>query len=135
MYIWITVKEFNRNCKHSHLRNVVRKYGKNTTISAIIQHCYLIKKKIGSEMNFYFIRWFSKRVVWLYISDPWRGDIKHTASFAKYRTILIFMNLVCIVRKFNAKIALKSRGFCDVVMSLLMTSLAKKREIVMKIDM
>ena len=38
------------------------------------------------------------------------------------------MNNVCILRKFRAKIAQKCRALRGVLMLLLMTSLAKKRE-------
>ena len=43
-----------------------------------------------------------------------------------------FMKKVCILRKFRAKIALKRRASCDVIMLHLMTSLAKERESVVK---
>ena len=39
---------------------------------------------------------------------------------------------VCILRKFRAKIALKRRTLRDVIMLLLMTSLAKERETAVK---
>ena len=39
-----------------------------------------------------------------------------------------FMKKECILRKFRARIALKRRALRDVIMLLLMTSLAKKRE-------
>ena len=42
------------------------------------------------------------------------------------------MKKVCILRKFRAKIALKRRAFRDVIMFLLMTSLAKERETTVK---
>ena len=42
------------------------------------------------------------------------------------------MNKICILRKFRAKIALKRRALCDVIMLLLMTSLAKGRETAVK---
>ena len=43
--------------------------------------------------------------------------------FEKYQ---YFMKKVSILRKFRAKIALKRRALCDVIMLLLMTSLAKE---------
>ena len=43
-----------------------------------------------------------------------------------------FMKKVSILRKFRAKIALKRRALRDVIMLLLMTSLAKKRETAVK---
>ena len=46
-----------------------------------------------------------------------------------------FMKSVCILRKFRAKIALKRRALRDVIMLLLMTSLAKERETAVKIVM
>ena len=42
------------------------------------------------------------------------------------------MKKVCILRKFRAKIALKRRALRDVIMVLLMTSLAKQRETAVK---
>ena len=73
----------------------------------------------------------------------WRGDIKHTTSIMKihFRFFLshdnsekyqYFMKKVCILRKFRAKIALKRRALRDVIMLLLMTSLAKERETAVK---
>ena len=43
-----------------------------------------------------------------------------------------FMKKMCISRKFRAKIALKRRALRDVIMLLLMTSLAKERETAVK---
>ena len=43
-----------------------------------------------------------------------------------------FMEKVCILRKFRAKIALKRRALRDVIMPLLVTSLAKVRETAVK---
>ena len=43
------------------------------------------------------------------------------------------MKKVCILRKFRAKIAVKRRALRDVTMLLLMTSLAKEREIAVKV--
>ena len=43
-----------------------------------------------------------------------------------------FMKKVCILRNFRAKIALKRRALRDVIMLLLMTSMAKARETVVK---
>ena len=43
-----------------------------------------------------------------------------------------FMKKVCILRKFRAKIVLKRRALHDVIMLLLMTSLAKERETAVK---
>ena len=43
-----------------------------------------------------------------------------------------FMKKVCILGKFRAKIALKRRVLHDVIMLLLMTSLAKERETAVK---
>ena len=43
-----------------------------------------------------------------------------------------FMKKVCILRKFRAKIAQKRRALHDVIMLLLMTSLAKERETAVK---
>ena len=43
-----------------------------------------------------------------------------------------FMKKVSILRKFRAKITLKRRALRDVIMLLLMTSLAKKRETAVK---
>ena len=77
-----------------------------------------------------------KRVVCFISPSLWRGDIKHTTSFInndnseKYR---YFMKKVCILRKFRTKIiALKRHALCDVIMLLLMTSLAKERETALK---
>ena len=42
------------------------------------------------------------------------------------------MKKVCILRKFRAKIALKRRALRDVIMLLLMTSLAKESETAVK---
>ena len=42
------------------------------------------------------------------------------------------MKKVCILRKFCAKIALKRRALRNVIMLLLMTSLAKERETAVK---
>ena len=44
-----------------------------------------------------------------------------------------FMKKVCILRKFRAKIVLKRRALRDVIMLLLMTSLAKERETAVKV--
>ena len=44
----------------------------------------------------------------------------------------MFHEKVCILRKFCAKIALKRRALHDVIMLLLMTSLAKERETAVK---
>ena len=43
-----------------------------------------------------------------------------------------FMKKVCILIKFRAKIALKRRALRDVIMLVLMTSLAKERETAVK---
>ena len=43
-----------------------------------------------------------------------------------------FMKKVCIMRKFRAKIALKHRALRDIIMLLLMTSLANERETAVK---
>ena len=43
-----------------------------------------------------------------------------------------FMKKACFLRKFLAKIALKRRAFRDVIVLLLMTSLAKERETAVK---
>ena len=43
-----------------------------------------------------------------------------------------FVKKVCILRKFRAKIAMKRRALRDVIMLLLMTSLAKERETAVK---
>ena len=45
----------------------------------------------------------------------------------------IFLENVCILRQFRAKIALKRRALRDVIILLLMTSLAKKRETGVKV--
>ena len=42
------------------------------------------------------------------------------------------MKKVCILRKLRAKIVLKRRALRDVIMLLLVTSLAKKRETAVK---
>ena len=43
-----------------------------------------------------------------------------------------FMKKVCILRKFRAKIVLERRALRDVIMFLLMMSLAKERETAVK---
>ena len=47
------------------------------------------------------------------------------ANSKKYQD---FMKKVCVLRKFHAKIALKRRALRDVIMFLLMSSLAKEHE-------
>ena len=53
-------------------------------------------------------------------------------SHDNYEKYQYFMKKVCILRKFRTKIALKRRALRDVLMLLLMTSLAKEREAAVK---
>ena len=53
-------------------------------------------------------------------------------SHDNYKKYQYFMNKVCILRKFRAKIAVKRRALRDVIMLLLITSLAKERETAVK---
>ena len=54
---------------------------------------------------------------------------RDTGNSKKYPYL---MKKVCILRKFRAKIALKRRALRDVIMFILMTSLAKERETAVK---
>ena len=98
--------------------------------------------RIRNEFSFQTV--FMKRAVCFVSPSLWRGDIKYTTSFKipyemkiHFRFFLshdncgkyqYFMKKVCIFRKFRAKIALKCLALCDVIMLLLMTSLAKKHQ-------
>ena len=102
-----------------------------------------VKRYTGSDMNFHFIRYVWNELCFISPSLC-RGDIKHTTSVIDtvlkmkihFRFFLShynsekyqcnFMKKVCILRKFRAKIDLKRRALSDVIMILLMTSLAKE---------
>ena len=94
--------------------------------------------RIWNEFSFHTV--FMKRVVCFITPSLWWGDIEHTKSFIntvsnenslshdnseKYQ---YSMKKVIILIKFRAKIALQRRALRDVIMFLLMMSLAKERE-------
>ena len=69
----LTLGSFKRVSLVEYVRQIWRLYFygsmvKENTRSKSIK----IKRNIGSEMNFHFIRCFTKRVVFLYIPEPWK---------------------------------------------------------------
>ena len=84
----------------------------------------IIPKNINNSWKKY-VFWENSARKWIFI------------SYGIYETSCVFyipvpLKKVCILRKFRAKIALKRRALRDVIMLLLMTSLAKERETAVK---